>query len=376
MTIQIKEVTDRSCLKQFIHLPELIHKDHTNWLPNIIADEWSFFDARKNHAFAYCDTRLLLAFKDDIPVGRIMGIINHKYNRIRDEKHARWGFLECYNDQEVAHALIHAIEIWAQEKGMVKMIGPYGFSDKDPQGLLVEGFEHPPLIASACNFPYLVDLVEKEGYTKEIDCFVYKYNLSEKLPDVYQRVAGRMMTRTEYEVLEFKKRSEFKPYIVPILSMMNASYQHLYGYSPLDDQEMMDLANRYKPILFPDFVKAVQLNGQIIGFLIAIPNMTRGIQKSRGRLFPFGVFHILNAVRKTRQLDLMLGGVHPDFQGRGLEILMTLRLFESMKKKGYNVIEVHLMLETNTRVLSEMHRANAGLHKRFRVFQKPLVGEV
>ncbi len=372
MAIEIREVANRHELKVFIHLPAVIHKGHKTWLPNIYMDEWAFFSTKKNPAFTYSDTRLLLAYKNGKAVGRIMGIINIKYNELHNENNARWGYLECYEDSEVAHALLTDIEQWAKQKGMVKIVGPYGFSDKDPQGFIIEGFEHPPLISSACNFPYMIGLVEREGYVKEIDCLVYKYDLGEELPAIYQRISNRIFSQKNYEIIEFRKSSELRPYIIPVLTLMNETYSHLYGYVPLTQKEMEEFAKRYMQIIDSRFIKAIQLNGRLVAFLIALPHMTAGIQKSKGYLFPFGIFHILRAAKKTKQLDLMLGAVHPDYQGLGLEVLMTIKLFDSMVDAGYNTLEVHLMLETNNKVLAEMKHAGAKLHKRFRVYQKLL----
>jgi GNAT superfamily N-acetyltransferase len=372
MDVIIKEVSSKTDLRKFIHLPETIHKSHENWLPNIYIDEWKFFDKRKNLSFHDCNTILLLAYKNAIPVGRIMGIIHKKYNELKNESTGRWAYLECYNDQQIAHDLLSEVEKWAKKNGMDKIIGPYGFSDKDPQGLLIEGFEHSPLIASACNFPYLIDLVENEGYQKEIDCIASLLNLSESLPPVYDKVLSRLQNNSDYKLLNFTKKSELKPFIKPLFSLMNKTYKNLYGYVPLTEKEMDAMASRYMPILDPRFVKIIESKQQIISFIIAIPHLTEGIQKSNGHLFPFGIFHIIKAAKKTKKLDLMLGAVDNDFQGLGIEVLMAIALLNSAKKAGYESLEIHLMLETNNAVLREMDRVNAKPHKRFRVFYKNL----
>ena len=245
-------------------------------------------------------------------------------------------------------------------------------SDKDPQGLLIEGFEHPPLIASACNFPYLVKLVENEGYIKEVDCLVYKYHLENDVQEAYRRIVHRILSKNEYKVIEFTSRKQIKPYIYRVLGLLNDTYGHIYGFVPLDQQEMDDFANRYLPILDPRFIKLVEKNDQIVAFIIALPHMTKGIQRSKGHLFPFGIIHILRAAKTTKQLDVMLGAVYPKLQGMGLDALMTIPLIDSAKKAGYKAMEFHLMLETNIAVLKEMERFKATQHKRFRVFQKNL----
>lgn len=372
MDVELKVVESKKDLRKFIHLPATIHKDHLNWLPPIYLDEWAFFDPNKNKAFSYSDTILLIAYLEGVAVGRIMGIINRKYNEIHQEKFARFGYLECVNNPEVSHALIEFIENWAREKGMTKVIGPYGFSDKDPQGLMIEGFEYQPVIAAPCNEPYMVDLVMLEGYSKEVDCLMFRFEITKQLPEIYNRIHRRCINNTEYFVLEVTRKRDLKPYIVPILRMMNETYSEIYGFVPMDEPEMIEFAKRYMPIINPRFVKIVLHHGEVVAFIIGLPNLTRGIQRSKGYLFPLGLAHIIWASRATRQLDLMLGGVKPNHRGRGLEICMGLKLIKSAMEANYNTFEIHLVLETNQKMLAEMDKAGAQAHKRFRVFYKNL----
>lgn len=368
--IEIREVTSKHDLHTFIHLPVTIHRNYPNFLPPIFMDERNFFNPKKNKSFDFCDTILALAYKNNKPVGRIMGILHKKYNTIHNEKNSRFGFFDSYDDQEVAHALIEFIENWAKQKEVSKLVGPYGFSDKDPQGLLISGFEYPPIIDAPSNPPYIVKLIENEGFIKEVDCVNFLYPLPEKLPDFYYKISQRFQEREKYQVIEFTKRSQFKPYIIPILKMMNEAYSHIYGFVPLTEKEMVDFAARYMPLLDPRFIKAIVKDEEILAFIIALPSLTKGIQRAKGRLFPFGIFKIINESKKTKQLDLMLGAVKPEHQGLGLDVSMGIKLFESAKKSGFEQIEVHLILETNHKMLAEMEKVGAKIYKRFRIFQK------
>jgi GNAT superfamily N-acetyltransferase len=372
MGVEIREVSSRAELKLFIHLPSVIHSQEPNFLPPIYLDEWNFFNPKKNHSFAVSSTLLVLAWRDGKVVGRIMGIISLPYNKIHNEKNARFGFFDCYNDPEASHALLGFIERWAKEKGMEKIIGPYGFSDKDPQGFLVEGFEHLPLIASACNPPYIIQLVEGEGYVKEVDCLMFRFPISSILPPLYSRIQQRFNDRKEYNILEFSTKKQLKPYIIPVLRLMNETYDELFGFIPLTDDEIMELAERYLPIIDAHFVKIAEKDGKIVAFLVAVPNFSIGIQKSKGRLFPFGIFHLIRSAKKSKQLDMMLGAVKREFQGLGLEIVLGLRVVESARKTDKEFIEFHSILETNRLMLAEMERVKLTAHKRFRVFQKVL----
>src|SRR5512136_245178 len=195
MAVEVLDVRSRRDLKIFIYLPEKIHKGHTNWVPPLYADERRFFDRAKNSAFAYCPAVLLLAWRDGRPVGRIMGIVNPRFNEFRNVRLARFGYLETYEDPETIHALLTRVEEWARGQGMTRIIGPYGFSDQDPEGFLIEGFENRATIATYYNFEWLPRLVEGEGYVKDIDYFVYKIEVPRVLPEFYRKIYERGVRR-------------------------------------------------------------------------------------------------------------------------------------------------------------------------------------
>lgn len=375
MSINLIEVKTKSQLKTFIYLPEKLHKDQPNWVHPIYMDEWAYFNPRKNKAFSYSDTLLLLAEKDGQVVGRVMGIINHRYNQVRNEKTARFGYLESIQDQAVVHALLSRVEQWAREKGMTRIIGPYGFSDQDPEGFLIRGFENRATIATYYNFEWLPEMVEKEGYSKDIDYFVYKIDVPKEIPEIYSRIAERILKKGNFQILEFKKRKEIKPWIRPILSLMNETYveSNIYGYAPLDEKEMDDLARKYMPVLDPRFIKGVLKDGQVVAFIVAIPDMTAGIKKARGRLFPFGFIHILRAQKKTKQLDLLLGAIKKEYRGMGLDALMGVAMLSSAQQAGFEIMDTHHEMEANVRVRSEMERLGGKIYKVYRVYQKALV---
>lgn len=372
MDIKIVEVTSKKLLRTFIHLPAKLHGDEPNWMPTIYADDWNFFNPKKNHQFDSCDTIMVLALLNGKPVGRIMGIIHNQYNTLRNENTARFGYFDSINNHEVAHAMFVFIQDWAKQKGISLLVGPYGFSDKDIQGLLIEGFECIPLIDSACNPPYVVKLVENEGFRKEIDCMTYKFPVNLVLPELYYRIQQRSNYSNNAELIEFSSRRQLKPYIVPVLQLVNRTYDDLYGFVPMSDTEMHEFASRYLPIIDPRFIKIITKEGAVIAFIIAIPNLTKGIQKSRGYLFPFGIFQILLASKKAKQLDLMLGAVRRDYQGTGLEVVMGISLIESARKADFKDIEAHLILENNYKMRAEIERLKIPAHKRFRVFRKEI----
>jgi predicted GNAT family acetyltransferase len=374
MDINLREVKTRKDLKKFIHLPEKVHAGHPHWVHPIYMDEWKYFDPKRNKAFSYCDTVLLLAFRGEKVVGRVMGIINSRYNEYRKEKTARFGYLETEEDESVVRSLLGYVEDWARKKGMRKIIGPYGFSDQDPEGFLIEGFENRATIATYYNFEWLPSFVAQQGYTKDVDYFVYKLDVPKEFPEFYRRIYERVRRKGDFEMVEFSKRKELKPWIKPILHLMNECYtgSSIYGYAPLDEKEMEDLAKRYLPVLDPRFVKAVKKDDEVVAFIVGMPDITAGIRKARGHLLPFGFLKILRAAKKTKQLDLLLGAIKEEYRGRGLDVLMGVKMILSAHEAGLEVIDTHHELEENVRVRAEMQRMGGKLYKRYRVFQKAL----
>jgi len=372
MELTLKEVSTKKEFNEFIYLPEKIHKGHKDWLPPLYMDEKVFFNPAKNHSFNVCDHRLVLAYRDGVAVGRIMGIINRQHNEMMGVKNARFGFIETYNEQEVVHALISEIENWGREKGMTRIIGPFGFSDREPQGLLIEGFEYEPVIDSACNFEYMPKLVENEGYTKELDCVIYRYPLSNPLPDVMNKIFDRVTSRKDLQFLKFRSKKEVKPWIVPIFRAMNESFGDIYGFAPMDETEMQELAKKYLPVIDLEFVNVVVKDDKVVSFAISMPNMYKGLQKAKGRLLPFGLFHILRAMKTAKSVNLMIGAVIPEYQKQGLNIYLSMTTIKEALRRGMHSVDTHVVMEENDDMSNEFKRFGAFMIKKFRVYQKPL----
>lgn len=374
MEIEVKVVCSKSDLRKFIHLPAKIHRRHQNWVPSLYSDDWEFFDEKKNKSHAYSDVILLLAYRGKKLAGRIMGIINYRYNDQHKEKNARFNFLETWDDRQVSEVLINYVEEWARLKGMKKLVGPLAFSDKDPQGFLIEGFDEPVSIATHCNYAYLVDHLEDLGFTKDIDLVVYKIKIPEKTPELYLKVAERALRNNPgIKLLEFTKRKDLRPMIRPIFTLINETFQDIYGFMPFTLEEMDDFANRYLLIMDPRLIKVItNEQGETVAFIIAMPDISEGIKKSRGYLFPIGFIHLLMAGRRTRQLNLLLGAVHPDYQNRGLDTIMGSAMLESARKQKMEFIDSHLEMESNTKVRAEMEYMGGKVYKRYRVYGKPL----
>ena len=370
--VEVRPVTTRKELARFVRFPERLHRDHQQWVPPLRADERRLLDPKRNRAFRYCDCTVALAYCEGAVVGRVLGIVNRRYNEARGERSARFGHLECIDDQAVAHALLDHVEQWARGQGTTRIVGPMGFTDQDPEGFQVSGFEHEPALATYCNFEYVVRLLETEGYAKEVDYVVYRVPVPHTTPEIYRKLSARILKRGSCSLLEFRRRKQLEPHIEPMLRLMNQTFKDLAGFSPLDEGEMDDLARRYLPVIDPRFVKAVLADDRLVGFMIGVPNMNDGFRKAGGRLLPFGWLHILRAAKRSRQLDLLIGAIAEGHRGRGVDVLLGDAMIRAARDGGFLYMDSHHELEDNYRVRAEMEKVGGEVYKRYRVFQKAL----
>ncbi len=374
MSLIVKNIESRAEMRRFVMLPEKIHANHAGWVPPIYSDDRTTFNPRDNPAHKYCSSICAMAYDDGTAVGRIAGIINHRYNRFRNLKHARFGYLESPERDDVTGMLLQHVEEWARAQGMEKIVGPMGFTEEDPEGFRVEGFENPPNLATYDNFPSLPESLGKFGYTKEVDSMVYRVPIASAFTDTYRRLYERVRTRTDFIVVEFKTRREVARYIRPIFRLMNECFVELYGYSPLDEAEMDRMGRRYLPVVDPRFIKVVtNAEKELIGFIVGIPAIADGLRDARGRILPFGFLKILKAMRRSKKLDVYLGGIKGPYRGRGVDLLIGYHMFDSALKAGFEIMDSHHELKTNTRMRAEMERAGGQVYKRYRIFQKSLV---
>ncbi|NOZ46549.1 MAG: hypothetical protein GXO79_07170, partial [Chlorobi bacterium] len=306
--------------------------------------------------------------------GRIMGIINHRYNTEHNENHARFCFMECYNDLELAKALIDYVENWAKEKGVVKLVGPLGFSDKDPQGFMIEGFDKPIIIATNPNLPYMPELITKLGFEKLRDLVDYEAPIPAEPPELYKRMAKRALNSGEFEVLEFTSKRKLKKWIRPVFRLVNETYSHIYGFAPYEDAEMDDFANRYLMVIDPRFVNVVisKKDNEVAAFIISMPDISEGIRKAKGKVIPFGIFKILRLQKKTKQLNLLLGAIKEKYRNRGLDAVMAVTLLNAAIKAGLEVIDSHVILADNLRMRAEMDRVGGKVYKKYRIYQRDI----
>jgi hypothetical protein len=370
--LELREVSSKKEFKEFIYLPKKLHKNHENWVPPLFRDEWNYVNQRKNLALEYCDTLLILAYQNGEAVGRIMGIINHRNNDYKKCLDARFSHLESIDDISVIRGLLEYVEKWAKTKNMERIIGPMGLTYTDPMGFQIDGFDYPPSVAANYNFEYLPKRVEESGYITDEDLVVYKIPVLENLPSFYERIHNRVKERSNFKLISFKNRRDIKKAIIPVLRLMNTCFEEIYGYSELTDREMINLAKAYLPILKPSYIKVAENDKELVGFMISMPHLSEGFKAANGRLFPFGFLRILSAMKNSRRLDLLIGGIRREYRSQGVDVLIAYDMMITAKKMGYSYIDSHLELAANVKVTGEMAKMGGEIYKKYRIFQKQL----
>jgi hypothetical protein len=238
---------------------------------------------------------------------------------------------------------------------------------------LIDGFDKPIVIAANGNFPYMPQLLEKKGYGKKVDCVVYKVDIPDKIPEIYTKIYDRVMSRGKIKILEFTKRSQIKPLIHPLLTLLNETFKDIYAFAPFEKREMDDFANRYLILMDPRYIKVITNNqDEIIAFFIAMPDISKGIIASKGKILPFGIFQIFRAQKKTKQLNLLLGGVKEEYRGLGVDVVMGVKMFETAIQRGMEYMDTHLELEDNVKMNAEFKFMGKTIYKRYRIYTKEI----
>ena len=372
MNVDIREVKTRKDLKLFIRFPFALYRDDPYWTPPLLRDEYKFFDPEKNRRLRNNPTIRLIARKNGRPSGRIFGLINEKANSLKNQKYVRWTFLDCIDDRDTVHALLGHIENWGRDLGMKFSVGPRGFSDQEPQGAIVEGYDERAAIGTHYNRPYLIDHITDFGYKKDVDWVSYKMEVPETLPEIYQKILKETLEKTSLTHLSFSRKSELKPMIVPILRLFNETYQDLYSFAPIPEAQMNSLAKKYLPVLDPRFVQIIKDKDRLVAFAIVMPDLTAGMKKARGRLYPFGFIHVLSAKKRTKVLQFLLVGIHKDYRGQGIFTLFAEYLKKVIHEAGMEWIDSHLELEDNWAIRKWMERLGGKVYRRHRAFIKAL----
>lgn len=370
---EIREVQNKRDLKCFVKFPLQLYRNHPYYVPPLITDEISIFSPIKNPAYENCETKLFLAYHNNSCVGRIAGIISHIANKKYQEKNLRFGWFDSINEEKSAELLFSALESWGKERGMTTCTGPQGFTDLDPTGMLIEGFDELSTMATLYNYPYYQNLIEKCGYTKLIDALEFQTKVPDEkdIPESLIKSAEWVKKRYNYRILEFKNKREALQRGIELINLIDESYADLYGTVPLTEKQKNYYLKKYLPYIQTDFIKVVaDEEDNLIGFLITMPSLSQALQKAQGRLFPFGFWYLLKALKTYQVLDFYLAGVKKEYRNKGVDILMVSEITKTAAKFGFSYSESNPELETNKKIQNEWKLFKPRQHKRRRIYFK------
>ena len=375
MAIEIRKIDTKGGLKKFVKWGIDLYKGNECFVPPLVMDDVNTLDPKNNPAFDFCESIYFMAYDDGKPVGRIAGIINNVVNEKTGKKTLRFGWVDFIDDPRVSEALFRAVEVWGRSKGMEEFVGPLGFSDMDPEGMLVEGFDQEGTMATIYNYPYYPKHLEAMGFEKEADWVEFRMTVPDGIPERYQRISDIIKRKYELSTPKYTSAKKLvKDYGQEIFQLINEAYSELYGYSPLTPRQINRYISMYIPVLRLDNISLiVDKDKKLIGVGIAMPSMSKALIKCRGRMFPFGWIHLLKALRGQNDVvDLLLVAVKPEYQSKGVNSLLFTDLIPCFIKNGYKFAESNPELELNQKVQSQWGYFETRQHKRRRAFRKSL----
>lgn len=371
MELVIKEVSNRKTLNDFVDLPYRLYKNEKFWVPPLRMEERNALIPEKNPAFEFCKVKLWVAYRDGQCVGRIGGIIIPNWIEKTGEKMGRFTRPEFIDDIEVARALFARVESWIRSEGMDGMHGPLGFSNLDHQGLLIEGHEWLPSVGSDYHFAYYHSIYQQLGLEKEIDWLEFRITFPTELPEKSFKVADMLKTRYSLRIVNFNTRKELEPYRTKVFELFNKAFSELFGTYPLPEKLSKFYIQKYFPILNPKYVKIVlDKDEEMVGFIIGLPSLSEAMQKAKGKLLPFGWWHLQKALNHPKEMDLLLTGVKPELQKLGVAALLMNEIWLAANSDGVKFVETTGMLENNSVAIQMWKSFDYIQHKRKRCFRK------
>lgn len=378
--IEIRKVESRYDLKTFIEFHYDLYKGNAYDVPNLYTDEVNTLRKDKNAAFEFCEAEYFMAFRDGRMVGRVAAIINHRANEKWQRKSVRFGWIDFIDDIEVSAALLKAVEDYGRSKGMTEAVGPLGFTDMDPEGMLTWGFDQLGTMPTIYNYPYYPEHMERlGGWTVDNKYVEYKMYVPDTVPEKYTKIALMIEKRYNLHVKKLTKKEVFEGgYGRKIFELINSTYKDLYGFSQLTDRQIDQYVDMYFPLADLSLITLIEdwnADHKLVGVGITIPSLSRALQKCRrGRLFPTGWWHVLRAIKghKTKIVDLLLLGVLPEYRAKGANALMFADLIPRYQAYGFEWGETQVELESNENVQSQWGALSPVMHKRRKCYRKDI----
>ena len=376
MSVTVTRVQNKRAFREFLHFPLTLYKDMPAFVPPLLMDDADTLNPKKNPAYEFCDAAMYLAYKDGKLAGRVAAIVNSKANAAWNHDQVRFGWFDFIDDREVSKALLDAVEAFGRERGMTTILGPLGFTDFDPEGMLVEGFEYLSSMALHHNWPYYKDHMEALGYVKDVDWLEYRIYIGDTIPDKYTRVAKIVEDRYDLHLRKTTRREVRKTDIgYRIFNLINETYASLYNFTVLPKKMIDKYVGFYLGIIDLKFVSLVEdKDKNIVGFGVVMPSITRALKKCKGKLFPLGWFYILRSMywKYEENFEMLLIGVKPEYQKKGVNSIIFVDLMKELLKGGFTYGESNAELESNLDIRSQWGDLEVKECKRRRVYKKEL----
>lgn len=370
--LNVIPVDSKKQLKDFILLPFKIYKNESNWVPPLISDRKKFFNPKKNPYYQHSEVKLFLALKDGEPVGRISAHSNTQHNKEHNENIGFFGFFECIDNQEVANALFDAAFQWNLYRNFTSMRGPMNFSVNDECGLLIQGFETPPMIMMPYNFPYYRSLYENYGLIKTMDLYAFiseYHSIPERVAKMAEIIAHR--TKANVRSLSYDKKQRKKD-IETVFEIYTRAWQYNWGNVPMTKAEFDHLVAELLPIADPDMVFIAEVDGQLAGFSLTLPDYNEVLKVMQGKVNPLTVIKALKARKHITSVRVITMGIIKEFQGKGIDTLLYYYTFKNGLPKGYYRSEFSWILEKNIPMINTAEKLGAEIYKTYRLYDKAL----
>lgn len=377
MKCTIKTVQTKQQMDDFVGLPRKIYKGNPYYVPDLEMDVRRWFQPEHNPGLQHCDVVPFVAYDEGgRPVGRIAGIINRKANEVWKGSCVRFGWIEFVDDTDISYALLKAVADWGRSKGMDSIQGPLGISDFDKEGMLVEDFDQVGSAITIYNPPYYPRHMEKHGFGKEVDWVQVKVQIPQQVPERFARAQKLVCSMYDLKVRKLTQKEIFQGgYGRKLFHLLNDAYSELFGYTQHTEEEADAFVGQYVPLLDLRLLPMIEdAEGNLIASSITMPSLSEALQKSGGRLLPFGWYHLLRALKwkHSDKAELMLIAVHPEWQALGINALIFADLIPTLNKLGYSWAETGPMLENNLKVLTQWKALNPTIYKRRRCFSKEI----
>ncbi|MEE0839334.1 MAG: hypothetical protein U0L72_02135 [Acutalibacteraceae bacterium] len=374
MGVEIREVLTKKELWSWVRFPNKLYKDNEYFVPFLERDEFETFSADKNPAYAFCETKLFLAYKEGKIAGRIAGLINYAYNSKWDKNAIRFTRFDFIDDYEVSQALFDAVVTWGKEKNYTEIMGPIGFTDIDHEGMLVEGFDKLNMSITFYNHPYYLTHMERLGLEKDIDWIEYKITVPKDGIPKIEKIANAILQKGNYKVVTYTDRKVLYKEAFEAFALIDLAYSKLYGTVPLTEDIIRSTIDGNIPLVNLDYICAIKDNeDNIVSFGIMVPSIAKALKKSNGKILPFGIVRLLRALRgKNDTLEMFLVAVDPTLQAQGLPAILISTLLKKLNENNVMYCETGPMLETNTKIHSLWRHFEKEQHKRRRCFVKQI----